>query len=101
MSKNDEENENKVIEDSNDIDKASNDFDYGLNEINRLNIIKDQAVKAVEDGDGFTEREAKMADVSLEHKKVTRRKNKKERKQGKRKAKPQEGTKRMNKSKLS
>lgn len=67
MSKNDEENENKVIEDSNDIDKASNDFDYGLNEINRLNIIKDQAVKAVEDGDGFTEREAKMADVSLEH----------------------------------
>ena len=67
MSKNDEENENKVIEDSNDIDKASNDFDSGLNEINQLSIIKDQAVKAVEDGDGFSEREAKMADVSLEH----------------------------------
>ena len=61
-----EENENEVVETANELDQSTTDLDAGLGEMEDLGVVKDQAIKAVEDGDGFSEREAKMAEVSLE-----------------------------------
>ena len=62
-----EENENEVVDAANELDQNTSDLDAGLDEMEELGVVKDQAVKAVEEGDGFTEREAEMAEVSLEH----------------------------------
>ena len=61
-----QENEDEVVEVTNELDQSTSDFDSGLDEMEDLDVVKDQAVKAVEEGDGFTEREAEMAEVTLE-----------------------------------
>ena len=62
-----EENEDEVVETANELDQNTSDLDSGLDEMEEFGVIKDQAVKAVNDGDGFSEREAEGAEVSLEH----------------------------------